>query len=245
MRVPRHWRQLCSIAALPFLFGATAATAAEPATGPLAGTTVAHNTVRQNLNTGQPPVTGAAVQAVPVPPLSNLVWDDTVAATAQIWAATCALDHDPNSPYGENIAWGTSGFISGAGSTVSWADEVRDPGFDYAANECPTGSPSFPGCGHYTQVAWSTTTRVGCGFQSCNGTDFVVCRYDPAGNIDVNARRPYCAAGFAPPDCELGATPPDGDADGVADNVDNCRLAANPPSSMPTVTALAICAMRI
>jgi hypothetical protein len=227
MRLQKLLTKKFWIATLAFLLGATAATAAEPVTGPLAGTTAAHNTVRQNLNTTQPPVPGAAVQPVPVPPLVNLLWDDTVAATAQTWANGCSLSHDPSTPYGENIAWGTSGFITGPSSAVSWADEVRDPGFNYAANECPTGSPSFPGCGHYTQVAWATTTKVGCGFASCGGTDFVVCRYDPPGNFSVNTTRPYCAAGFAPPNCELGAAP-DTDGDGIADNLDNCTLVPNP-----------------
>jgi hypothetical protein len=234
VRLLKHVRQICWIANAALLFGATVATGAEPASGPLAGTTAAHNTIRQNLNNGQPPTPGAAVQPVPVPPLVNFVWDDTVAATAQTWASAsaCSPGHDPNNnTYGENIEWGTSGFISGPGAAVDWADEVRNPGFDYAANQCPTGSPSFPGCGHYTQVAWSTTTKVGCGIASCNssGDDFIVCRYDPPGNINVNTTRPYCAAGFAPPDCQLGTAPPaDSDGDGIADSADNCINVPNP-----------------
>jgi hypothetical protein len=38
--------------------------------------------------------------------------------------------------------------------------------------------------GHYTQIVWPTTTRVGCAIASTSRTDYLVCRYSPAGNID-------------------------------------------------------------
>src|SRR5699024_2502580 len=34
--------------------------------------------------------------------------------------------------------------------------------------------------GHYTQVMWSSTSKVGCGYTAAAGT---VCNYSPAGNI--------------------------------------------------------------
>ena len=37
---------------------------------------------------------------------------------------------------------------------------------------------------HYTQVIWPTTTRVGCALASNRTTDYLVCHYAPAGNID-------------------------------------------------------------
>jgi hypothetical protein len=38
--------------------------------------------------------------------------------------------------------------------------------------------------GHYTQIVWPTTTRVGCAVASNGRNDYLVCRYSPAGNID-------------------------------------------------------------
>lgn len=49
----------------------------------------------------------------------------------------------------------------------------------------PTGAR---GCGHYTQVVWANTKRVGCAAAECrNGGTFVVCSYDPPGNMDGRA----------------------------------------------------------
>ncbi|MBK9527127.1 MAG: hypothetical protein IPO41_02100 [Acidobacteria bacterium] len=44
-------------------------------------------------------------------------------------------------------------------------------------------------CLHFTQVVWSTTTKVGCGkARTADGmTDFVVCDYSPPGNIGQQA----------------------------------------------------------
>jgi hypothetical protein len=163
------------------------------------GITGAHNQIRQNLNNSQPPVENAAVQPVPVPPLQDFVWDPTIAAGAQAWADRCVFEHSPGSDrpgLGENIAAGTGSFADRPEEPVTlWASEVLDPGYDYTNNACPTGSPSFPGCGHYTQMIWATSLKLGCGQATCpNLGGFWVCRYGPAGNINVNETRPYCTA---------------------------------------------------
>jgi len=52
----------------------------------------------------------------------------------------------------------------------------------------------YPGkvCGHYTQVVWSTTSRVGCARHECPALTYrltIVCDYGPGGNI--SGSRPY------------------------------------------------------
>jgi pathogenesis-related protein 1 len=43
------------------------------------------------------------------------------------------------------------------------------------------------GCGHYTQVVWRNTQRVGCGYSTCQSQGYTfeiwVCNYDPPGNF--------------------------------------------------------------
>ena len=58
-----------------------------------------------------------------------------------------------------------------------WGSEVAD--YDYDANSCKPGRM----CGHYTQLVWSSTERVGCGKGVCgDGSVIWACRYDPPGN---------------------------------------------------------------
>jgi hypothetical protein len=134
----------------------------------------AHNAVR------------AAASPVPSPALPKLSWDDKLEGIAQAWSAGCVFEHSHNG-YGENIA-----YFSGNASTPKdvvdgWASEVKD--YDYANNSCAANQQ----CGHYTQIVWRDTARVGCGASKCNmfGQDgiFWVCNYDPPGN--VIGQRPY------------------------------------------------------
>lgn len=144
----------------------------------LVGITNAHNVVRATVNVGP------------------LVWDDDLAAVAQAWADSCTdneqpiglVDHNAgrsdNYPgyVGENI-YGSSGTPSPTGAVELWASEEAD--YDYDSNTCSAV------CGHYTQVVWSTSERLGCGVSQCNGLQYggtIVCNYSPGGN---NGDRPY------------------------------------------------------
>lgn len=110
-----------------------------------------------------------------------LVWDDTVAAVAQDWAnqiaASNKFEHRPNNKFGENIWAGTTGFFVPTDAVNSWGSEVAN--YDFTTNTCKTGEV----CGHFTQLVWSTTTKVGCGKAAGNGNDYYVCNYDPPGNF--------------------------------------------------------------
>ncbi|KAI7727963.1 hypothetical protein M8C21_002808 [Ambrosia artemisiifolia] len=107
--------------------------------------------------------------------LQPLKWCDKLAQRAQAWAdkrKDCELIHSEGG--GENLAYGAD--LNGLWAVQLWIDERLD--YDHSKNECTAM------CGHYTQVVWNTTERVGCGKSKCdNGwANFVVCNYDPPGN---------------------------------------------------------------
>ncbi|KAJ8769003.1 hypothetical protein K2173_023998 [Erythroxylum novogranatense] len=119
----------------------------------------------------------AARAAVGVGPVT---WDDKVAAFSQNYASQraddCNLVHSTNRPYGENLAMST-GDLSGAEAVKLWVDEK--PFYDYGSNSCAEGQV----CGHYTQVVWKNSVRIGCAKVRCgNGGTFIGCNYDPPGN---------------------------------------------------------------
>lgn len=143
------------------------------------GMTLAHNQVRAMVQT-----------PTPLPPLE---WDPSLAATAAAWVAMCQgstlLSHNPNRsdghPYyiGENI-YASSGTATAQGAVTSWASEKSD--YNYANNSC-SGV-----CGHYTQIVWRTTLKVGCARGSCPNLTYpstIVCNYGPGGNL--NGQSPY------------------------------------------------------
>ncbi|KAI9112373.1 hypothetical protein K1719_016570 [Acacia pycnantha] len=127
----------------------------------------------------------AARSQVGVP---HIAWDDTVAAFAQNYAnqrkADCQLVHSGGGgKYGENLAW-SSGDMSGVDAVKMWVDEKAF--YDYNTNSCAAGKQ----CGHYTQVVWKNSVRVGCAKVRCNnGGTFIGCNYSPPGNY--NGERPY------------------------------------------------------
>ncbi len=113
---------------------------------------------------------------VNVPPL---VWDKELAKTALKWAKQlkkedCAFKHSGVNGLGENLFMGTTGFYGPKEVVDSWGNEIKD--YNYKKNSC-SGV-----CGHYTQIVWKTTERVGCAKIECDGMDIWVCNYDPPGN---------------------------------------------------------------
>jgi pathogenesis-related protein 1 len=113
----------------------------------------------------------------PVPPVA---WSDEVAATAQQWAnhlketKNCGLEHAMGSGYGENLAAGTS--VDAERAVEMWASEIENysysPKYTFETNT-----------GHYTQIVWRGTERIGCASAACSNRNVVVCRYDPPGNF--------------------------------------------------------------
>lgn len=129
-----------------------------------------------------------------VPPLK---YDLKLEAFAKKWsehlASTvggCRLQHSQAPHQGENLAmyYGARN-LSPMEVFNMWAREEKD--FDYATNSCTAGEV----CGHYTQLVWSTTKRVGCSWAICldpgkwKQKTIYTCSYHPPGNI--RGHKPY------------------------------------------------------
>ncbi|KAJ8439562.1 LOW QUALITY PROTEIN: hypothetical protein Cgig2_024149 [Carnegiea gigantea] len=120
-----------------------------------------------------------------------LVWDTDLEKYARWWAdqrsADCALQHsfpDGGFELGECIFWGGGSQWTPSDAVKLWADEEKY--YDYDSNTCVEGQM----CGHYTQIVWSTTRKLGCGRVVCQDGDvFMTCNYYPPGN--VIGERPY------------------------------------------------------
>ncbi|MCP3102717.1 CAP domain-containing protein [Myxococcus sp. K15C18031901] len=138
--------------------------------------------------------TRASAKPTPSPALEPLTWDTSAEAVAQAHAAKCVFEHNGNrGNLGENIYAATPGAADTRGVVQGWSDEVAD--YDYAANTCAKDKQ----CGHYTQVVWRNTKRLGCATQTCTVNSpfgsrfptwqFWVCNYAPPGNYV--GQKPY------------------------------------------------------
>lgn len=113
-----------------------------------------------------------------------LAWDAALATYAQNHVKTligsCALTHS-NGPHGENLASWTGG-AGPANAVALWGSEKSK----YAGAGAAYTGPA-DGAGHYTQVVWRASTKVGCARATCdkNGMSWsiVSCNYDPRGNV--------------------------------------------------------------
>ncbi|KAJ4781126.1 hypothetical protein LUZ62_065383 [Rhynchospora pubera] len=129
----------------------------------------AHNEVRAEVN---------------LPPLR---WSKKLARYARTYAkkrvSDCRTVHSGGA-FGENLFWGNPGGLYLIDAVYRWAEEKQF--YDYKTNKCVAGQK----CGHYTQLVWARTLRVGCAKETChNGDDFMICSYSPAGNI--KGQKPY------------------------------------------------------
>ena len=119
--------------------------------------------------------------------LGPLAWSSTLAAYAQEWADHLAstsrrMEHRPRSgkwkqEHGENLFMGTIGYYGVTDAVAAWEHEksAYDGGIVDAAN--------VRLCGHYTQLVWGSTRRIGCAKTECAGNVIVVCNNDPPGNV--------------------------------------------------------------
>jgi len=136
-----------------------------------------HNTARKEVGVG------------------SVTWSKDLAAYAQKWAdrlaASGELEHRPAEgewaqKYGENLAVNASA-LKGA---EAWYGEKKDY---EKGTAIPEDFSQFK-AGHYTQMVWKGTTKIGAGVAVVKegrfkGLVVVVCNYDPPGN--VVGEKPY------------------------------------------------------
>ena len=137
-----------------------------------------------------------------------LVWSDELARYAEMWGThlknnNCEIEAVPENmrgiylngdTYGQNIAKFERVNDSMGNSSVI----VTDNSSPYNTvtgwfNECKNINPdnlrdtSKGPIGHYTQLVWKDTKRVGCAKVTCqtdnSHSSIYVCNYDPSGNI--------------------------------------------------------------
>ncbi|XP_074277958.1 pathogenesis-related protein PR-1-like [Silene latifolia] len=125
-----------------------------------------------------------ARKAVGVGPLT---WDYKLANYAKAYgnlrSRDCSMIHS-NGPYGENLYRGSGQSWTPGHAVAGWLSENRY--YNRYANTCRARD-----CGHYTQIVWRSTKRVGCARVVCaRGVGVLfVCEYYPPGNF--NGERPY------------------------------------------------------
>lgn len=135
--------------------------------------------------------------------MRRMEWDDNLATVASNYATGCVWDHNSNrtSEYsvlggegyvGENLyAFSSSGLLESidiaALAVTAWKNEGSS--WRYATSDSCLSSV----CGHFTQLIWANTLRLGCGIRICPSSSspnpnssspflYVVCNYNPGGN---------------------------------------------------------------
>lgn len=134
---------------------------------------------------------------------SDLTYDDTLASYAAEVASKCVFAHD-RSPggggYGQNIAQsGSTGDEKSGGPNGPVARHISNQWYNGEVNlftsygqENPDMS-NFENWGHFSQIVWKSTGKVGCATQFCDSNTpmfsggfsgwFTVCNYGGPGNM--------------------------------------------------------------
>ncbi|XP_070310321.1 GLIPR1-like protein 1 [Odocoileus virginianus] len=127
------------------------------------------------------------------PPAANMKymsWDEALAKTAEAWAKKCKFKHNSCSTQvfkchptfqfaGENLWLGPLTSSVTKFAVDMWYDEGKF--YHFSTKSCSKI------CGHYTQVVWASSFKVGCGLAICPNlgspdTALFVCNYALVGN---------------------------------------------------------------
>lgn len=131
----------------------------------------------------------------------KMSYSEQLAASSQAWVDNCELAHGPRSSrllngyeLGENLFYSNAPF--------SWTEVVEAWHSEVDIYSYPDGPDNSTG--HYLQVVWNSSYKVGCGVAQCPENIYLyACHYYRAGNFQdwpPYAPGPPCAA--CPNDCE-------------------------------------------
>ncbi|NXN13875.1 PI16 inhibitor, partial [Indicator maculatus] len=127
----------------------------------------------------------------PAMDMLKMIWDTELEAFAQAYAEKCIWDHNKErGRRGENL-FAMAPTLDLDFAVEDWNGEEKY--YNLTAASCEPGQM----CGHYTQVVWASTQRIGCGAKFCEqldgieaeGMHLLVCNYYPPGNM--KGRKPY------------------------------------------------------
>ena len=120
--------------------------------------------------------------------VTPLQWDTGLVQAADRYAAELARTnrwgHSAKATrpgQGENLWMGSRGAFSPEQMVGSWLGEAGHYRPRTFPNVSRTGN--WADVGHYTQIIWRQTTKVGCAIRSNGRWDYLVCRYSPHGNV--------------------------------------------------------------
>ncbi|KHJ79234.1 SCP-like protein [Oesophagostomum dentatum] len=143
-----------------------------------------HNKLRSSLARGQEK-DGLGGNAPKASKMLKMVYDCEVEASAMKNAQQCIFEHS-ESKFGENLFM-TSELNADKVQAVKeasqeWWDELKKYGIGQQNILTQELFYSTNQIGHYTQMAWETSYKLGCAVQHCDDMTYVVCQYSPAGN---------------------------------------------------------------
>nr|XP_002126227.1 GLIPR1-like protein 1 [Ciona intestinalis] len=142
----------------------------------------------------------------PAGDMTRMLWDEGLAELATAYSRTCPTYSSDADTGDTGYLWiGENMFIS---SNVPLDDDYIpnmikqwfDEGKDFSNGICKGRT-----CGHYTQLVWGISYKVGCGMTTCDQVDIggtihntptiVVCNYVPGGNFSPvpYKRGPACS----------------------------------------------------
>ncbi|XP_019478806.1 peptidase inhibitor 16 isoform X1 [Meleagris gallopavo] len=127
----------------------------------------------------------------PAVDMLKMSWDTELEAFAQAYAEKCIWDHNKErGRRGENL-FAMAPMLDLEFAVEDWNAEEKF--YNLTTSTCVSGQM----CGHYTQVVWASTHRIGCGSKFCEKIEgietedmyLLVCNYYPPGNM--KGRKPY------------------------------------------------------
>lgn len=144
----------------------------------------------------------ADLNPLPSPALPQVSWDPLLADAVYNYLSKCVASDDgalvehnmsrssdyqalggTDSYVGENIYGTTGTTVAPADAVNAWMSEASS--FDYS-------KPNYATAGHYSQIVWRTSVRIGCAIVNCpnaHANNTVLCDYAPGGNIP--GQKPY------------------------------------------------------